>query len=461
MLSSESRCAERTHQNTTPEQTLGLHEALSKIGAGDLTQQSFTALAEAVYADKEGPDKLRKLLEDWGNVSASKTNAGVLRGYCYYILGDLTEAEATLKGQKRSQWSYYYLIRTYWNLKNPDEAVKLVEEAHRKFPDSLLLGYLLVELLAKSGRGEEVLNLLEDLGKLDGTSSDYAFYRGRYEESQGEYRTAIDLYREATSRDDKNVEAYFRLGYLLDLYGREDEYLNDEAVVAYENCLKVVPVHANAMINLGLLYEDRERYHDAIKCYEAVLKTHPDHARASLYLGDAVAATRMFYDKEEEEKAHSRRQALNIPISDFELSVRSRTGLQKMGVDTLGDLTMKTQLELLSYKNFGETSLKEVKEILLQKGLRLGEGLEGESSEPLGGRNPLEATTAPEVLERSIDELNLSVRSRGCMMKLNVDTVRDLINKTEIELLSLKNFGMTSLNEIKRRLAEEGLSLRS
>ncbi len=235
MLSSESRCAERTHQNTTPEQTLGLHEALSKIGAGDLTQQSFTALAEAVYADKEGPDQLRKLLEDWGNVSASKTNAGVLRGYCYYILGDLTEAEATLKGQKRSQWSYYYLIRTYWNLKNPDEAVKLVEEAHRKFPDSLLLGYLLVELLAKSGRGEEVLNLLEDLGKLDGTSSDYAFYRGRYEESQGEYRTAIDLYREATSRDDKNVEAYFRLGYLLDLYGREDEYLNDEAVVAYES----------------------------------------------------------------------------------------------------------------------------------------------------------------------------------------------------------------------------------
>jgi len=179
------------------------------------------------------------------------------------------------------------------------------------------------------------------------------------------------------------------------------------------------------------------------------------------FLDDAIASTRMFYDKEEEEKAHSRHQVLNIPISDFELSVRSRTCLQKMGVDTLGDLTMKTQLELLSYKNFGETSLKEVKEILLQKGLRLGEGLEGEDSEPLGGRNPLEATTPPEVLERSIDKLNLSVRSRGCMMKLNLHTVRDLINKTEIELLSLKNFGMTSLTEIKRRLAEEGLSLRS
>ena len=385
-----------------------------------------------------------------------------MRGYCYYILGDLTDAEATLKGQKHSEWSYYYLIRTYWNLKDVDRAVKLVEEAHRKFPDSPLLGYLLVELLVKSGRGEAVPSLLEKLETLDGTSSDYAFYRGRYEESEGEYRTAIDLYREAVSRNHKNVEAYFRLGYLLDLYGRDDEYANDEAVVAYENCLKVAPVHANAMINLGLLYEDRERYHDAIRCYQAVLRAHPDHARSRLYLGDAVAATTMFYDKEEEDKAHTRRQALSIPISDFELSVRSRTCLQKMGIDTIGDLTMKTQMELLSYKNFGETSLKEVKEILLQKGFRLGEGLEGEAgSEPAGGRNPLEATTPREVLERSIDELNLSVRSRGCMMKLNVQTVGDLINKTEIELLSLKNFGMTSLNEIKKRLVEDGLSLRS
>ncbi len=461
VLSAESRGAERTHQNSTPEPSLSLQEALSKIGAEDLTRQSLAALAETVYAEKDGPGQLRKLLEDWESVSASKTNAGVLRGYCYYILGDLTEAEATLKGQKRSQWSYYYLIRTYWNLKDVDRAVKLVEEAHRKFPDSPLLGYLLVELLVKSGRGEAVPSLLEKLETLDGTSSEYAFYRGRYEESEGEYRNAIDLYREAVSRNHKNVEAYFRLGYLLDLYGRDDEYANDDAVVAYENCLKVAPVHANAMINLGLLYEDRERYHDAIKCYEAVLRAHPDHARSRLYLGDAVASTTMFYDKDEEDKAHTRRQALSIPISDFELSVRSRTCLQKMGIDTIGDLTMKTQMELLSYKNFGETSLKEVKEILLQKGFRLGEGLEGEGSEPTGGRNPLEATTPPEVLERSIDELNLSVRSRGCMVKLNVHTVSDLINKTEIELLSLKNFGMTSLNEIKKRLAEDGLSLRS
>ena len=207
-----------------------------------------------------------------------------------------------------------------------------------------------MELLSKSGRGEEVPKLLGKLESVDATSSDYAFYRGLYEESQGEYRTAIDLYRKAASRDDQNVEAYFRLGYLLDLHGTENEYANDEAVVAYENCLKVVPMHTNAVINLGVLYEDRERYHDAIKCFQTVLKQCPNHARARLYLGDAVAATRMFYDKEQEDKADSHRQVLNIPLGDFELSVRSRNRLQKMQIDTLGDLIMKTEQQLLSFR---------------------------------------------------------------------------------------------------------------
>ena len=152
---------------------------------------------------------------------------------------------------------------------------------------------------------------------------------------------------------------------------------------------------------------------------------------------------------------------LKIPVTDFELSVRSRNCLQKMDIETLGDLIMKTEQELLSYKNFGETSLQEIKDMLAQKGLRLGQGLEERGSEAPSGRNPLEATVSAEVLDRSIDELNLSVRSRRCMERLEVRTVRELINKTEVELMSAKNFGMTSLNEIKRTLADMGLGLRS
>ena len=155
-----------------------------------------------------------------------------------------------------------------------------------------------------------------------------------------------------------------------------------------------------------------------------------------------------------------RDRVLRIPVSDFELSVRSRNCLQKMHIDTLGDLIMRTEQELLSYKNFGETSLTEIKEMLTQKNLRLGQGLEDIESEPLSPRNPLEASADPEVLDTTIDVLNLSVRSRRCMERLNVRLIRDLINKTEVELMSAKNFGMTSLTEIKQKLGEKGLALR-
>ena len=59
-----------------------------------------------------------------------------------------------------------------------------------------------------------------------------------------------------------------------------------------------------------------------------------------------------------------------------------------------------------------------------------------------------------------VADLELSVRSRKCMERLNIDTLGDLIEKTEAELLAAKNFGQTSLNEIKQRLAENGLRLK-
>ena len=87
----------------------------------------------------------------------------------------------------------------------------------------------------------------------------------------------------------------------------------------------------------------------------------------------------MVYDEEKEMKKTRKNQILETPISDFELSVRSRNCLKKMKIRTLGDLLNITEAELLSYKNFGETSLKEVKAILETKSLNLGMALEDKS----------------------------------------------------------------------------------
>ncbi len=62
-------------------------------------------------------------------------------------------------------------------------------------------------------------------------------------------------------------------------------------------------------------------------------------------------------------------------------------------------------------------------------------------------------------LEKSVSELELSVRSANCLKNAEIQTIRDLVQKTEAEMLKTKNFGRKSLNEIKEILAEMGLYL--
>jgi DNA-directed RNA polymerase subunit alpha len=63
------------------------------------------------------------------------------------------------------------------------------------------------------------------------------------------------------------------------------------------------------------------------------------------------------------------------------------------------------------------------------------------------------------VLNRSVEELELSVRSYNCLKNANIQTIGELVQKTEAEMLRTKNFGRKSLNEIKEILANMGLSL--
>ena len=62
-----------------------------------------------------------------------------------------------------------------------------------------------------------------------------------------------------------------------------------------------------------------------------------------------------------------------------------------------------------------------------------------------------------DVLDRSVDELELSVRSYNCLKNANIRTIRDLVQRSEREMLATKNFGKKSLNEIKDILNGMGL----
>jgi DNA-directed RNA polymerase subunit alpha len=67
--------------------------------------------------------------------------------------------------------------------------------------------------------------------------------------------------------------------------------------------------------------------------------------------------------------------------------------------------------------------------------------------------------TQNENLDRSVDELELSVRSYNCLKNSDIRTIRDLVQKSEAEMLKTKNFGRKSLNEIKDILSSMGLGL--
>jgi DNA-directed RNA polymerase subunit alpha len=64
-----------------------------------------------------------------------------------------------------------------------------------------------------------------------------------------------------------------------------------------------------------------------------------------------------------------------------------------------------------------------------------------------------------ENLDKSVEELELSVRSYNCLKNANIRTIRELVGKTEGEMLKTKNFGRKSLNEIKEILTSMGLGL--
>ncbi len=281
-------------------------------------------------------------------------------------------------------------------------------------------------------------------------------------ESNGDRLGAIEAYEAAYAADPDNPETCFRLAYNLDLVGEEDEALH-----LYEQACQCERPPLNALMNLAVLYEDRGQYAQAERCILQVLATDPNHERALLYLKDVQASNHMKIDEDEDRNLEKQRALFDTPVTDFDLSVRARNALRKMNIRTLGDLLRVTEAELRSYKNFGEASLEEIKTMLAQRGLRLGESREQAQNQMKQQMYNDIASSAEggeeegdETMQQSVAELNLSVRARKALALLNINYIGDLITKTEAELMGVKNFGMTSLLEINEKLAERGLSLR-
>jgi DNA-directed RNA polymerase subunit alpha len=96
---------------------------------------------------------------------------------------------------------------------------------------------------------------------------------------------------------------------------------------------------------------------------------------------------------------------------------------------------------------------------LIRDHLNIFINLEDAAEMSEAGVGETSSATSNENLDKSVEELELSVRSYNCLKNANIRTIRELVQKTEGEMLKTKNFGRKSLNEIKEILGTMGLSL--
>ncbi len=337
-----------------------------------------------------------------------------------------------------------------------DHALKAFDKAEKTGYAAQLTQLQKAGVLRLQGHLGEAKTVLGKLKDTAAHNAEYYFQEGGVAEAEGDPIRAAKFYTRAVELEPRHSGALFRLAFLNDLQGNDDD-----AIGFYERCLKYPPIGKGVLYNLGVLYEDNDHYDKATECFRRLNKADPRDERAKLFVKDAEASLTMHYSPEEEQVSQAFRQVMEVPITDFELSVRSRNCLKRMNIRTLGDLTRVTEQQLLASKNFGETSLEEIRAIMSAKGLRIGQSLEqGQQYEfryrPAQNLSPEEQA----VLNKPVTDLNLSVRARKCMNRLNITTLGELIQRTADELLEAKNFGMTSLTEVRERLGQYNLKLR-
>jgi DNA-directed RNA polymerase subunit alpha len=426
---------------------------------------SFAALERArsaVFRDSSARDAFRRQLE----ALPESGEEGRRRALGWWVLAEYERAARELQPHETDDTAAFTRARALMAIERFGEAETILERLVKKYPDEPRPRASWLEARLESEHaerpGEEIV-LADELereirsapaGFTDGPEGLYLC--GRVAELRRQWEDALDLYAQGRDADTGHHDLLRRFAHLAERTG-----LDELAVEAYEELLELPPIDRDALMNLGVLYEDLGRDGDAAACYDVIIRNDATNERARLYMGDAEAAMTMYYDEDLEKKEDRLNQILRIPITDFELSVRARNCLNKMQINTLGDLVQRTEQELLSYKNFGETSLTEIKEILHSKGLRLGMPREEAvaSIEAHARRGP-GASDRSDVMNKPIMDLQLSIRARRTVETLGCLTVGEITKHSAEELLGMPNFGQTSLQELRSKLAELGLKLK-
>ena len=424
-----------------------IETSLDRTDLEELQEHIYDTFATVDHTHR----RVRELRDEKDEVSGTdKKDLAEKRGILLYVLGRYSEAKEELETVADRTEAAHFLGRCCLELGEAEEAIEYLEEG-RSGDDDFESDILLAHAHWRAGNVEEAEEICDAHEESHPDSPDILCCRGKVAEARGEYGEAVDLYEECLEKDSEHREALFRLAHNCDLNGQDDR-----AIELYNRCAAIKPTCVGALLNLGILYEDRKEYEDARDCYRRVLAIDPTHSQAQLYLKDVESAMEEEILEDEQRRQSRRQRAMETSVDEFQLSTETRKGLERLGIRTLGDLAAITEKQLKQAGNLEDENLQELRELMARNDLSVGEaaGLSGVNRRLSGSQ------VDPGKLDLPIDSLNLSTRSRRCMEKLEISTVGELIGHTEDELLQTPNFGDKSLEEIKEKLANLGLELR-
>ncbi len=425
------------------------------------TIPSFGALQQAraqVFTSRRGRDVFAREVAAMSNAGEE----GRRKGLGLWMIGEYAAAAEQLVPYANDDVASFTRANALMSAGRPKEALPIFKRLSEAYPNeprprgAMLEARLEADLQSSSpdDANAQLSRGLAESGPGFATSCEGNYLAGRRAEFERNYGLALDHYEAAYQIDPTHRGLLFRAAHLFERCGEDQTALR-----FYQSLAQLLPIDRNVLFNLGMLYEDMGRDRQAASCYEVLVRNDPTDRRARLYFEDARSALSMYYDEDLERKEDRLNAILRTPISDFELSVRARNCLNKMNIITLGDLVRQTEAELLAYKNFGETSLNEIKEILSSKNLRLGMAHEEAVASIEAAARPRASGENSELLNRPISDLDLSIRARRTVELLSCLSLGDVVQHSEEELLGMPNFGVTSLTELKRKLTELGLKL--
>lgn len=423
---------------------------------GPFGPKEIAQLANGISRDSVQFETLKEAVAELKTKEEELSPANHVKlGVCLYLVGSFPEAYEALKKGDGGALAHFFLAKTFFVEKDYSQALESYNLAQKAGYDKNSCALGRAEVYRYCDDPKKGLEELDHLSGAVEQTADYLYERGATIAASGEnIEEAVALYERAIEVDKHHPGALFGLAM-----EKERRGFDEDALDLYQRAVAFFPTSVGILMNLGILYEDLDRYDSAVMCYQRVLDAYPTLSRARLFLKDARASGEMHIDEDAQRKHDRMNQVLNLPVSDFELTVRSRNCLKNMGIGTLGDLCRHTEQELLASKNFGETSLVEIRSMLTLKGLRLGQfAAEKHVTETI----EIESLSPDEqaVLARPINDLELSVRSRKCMSRLGIQTIGELVRRSAEELLDCKNFGVTSLKEISEKLTNFNLKLK-